>query len=161
MTTPTATADFKRALAFVLRWEGGKVDDPHDKGGRTNKGITQATYNGWRDDHGLAPRDVWEIGDDEVEAIYESLYWWPAKDLTWPLSLVVFDTAVLFGTSRATGWLAAVTWIEATPYEQAFAILCLRRERHRDRVAKDRTQARFLAGWMNRLTALEAARRTG
>ena len=153
--------DFERALGFVLRWEGGKVDDPHDRGGRTNRGVTQRTYDGWRVDHGLAARDVYLLEEDELRDIYRTLYWWPAKDLTWPLSLVVFDTAVLFGTSRATGWLAAVTWIEATPYEQAFAILCLRRERHLDRVAKDRTQARFLAGWMNRLDALEAARRTG
>ena len=26
--------DFDRALTFTLRWEGGRVDDPADRGGR-------------------------------------------------------------------------------------------------------------------------------
>lgn len=39
---------FEPALAFVLRWEGGFVDNPADPGGRTNKGITQKVYDAWR-----------------------------------------------------------------------------------------------------------------
>lgn len=141
---------------MVLKFEGGKADNPHDKGGRTNRGITQRTYDGWREDKGLGERDVFLLGEDELQDIYRTLYWWPAKNLDWPLSLVVFDTAVLFGPSRATSWLAAVEWGEAPPESMAWAILCLRRERHRDVVARDKTQARFLNGWMNRLTALAA-----
>ena len=34
-------AAYNDALAFVLRWEGGFVDDPDDHGGRTMKGVTQ------------------------------------------------------------------------------------------------------------------------
>lgn len=150
-------SDFDRALAFVLTWEGGKVDDPVDKGGRTNRGVTQRTYDGWRAEQGLAHRDVWLMEDDELHAIYSGTYWWPAKALPWPLSLVVFDTAVLFGTGRATEWLVAVDWQEAPAVAQAWAVLCLRRERHRAAVAKDKTQARFLNGWMNRLHALAEA----
>lgn len=148
--------DFERALSFVLTWEGGKVDNPHDKGGRTNRGITQRTYDSWRDGKGLGGKDVFLIGEDELLDVYQTLYWWPAKDLRWPLCLVVFDSAVLFGPSRATSWLAAVEWGEAPLEAMAWAILCLRRERHRDAVARDKTQARFLNGWMNRLNALAA-----
>lgn len=150
-------SDFDRALEFTLRWEGGKVDDPLDHGGRTNRGITQKTYDGWRDDRGLPPRDVWLLEEDELRAIYRSLYWWPAKDAPWPLNLVLLDSAVLFGASRATGWLQAVSWCDAAPEAQAWAILCLRRERHRERVAKEPKQARFWAGWINRLEALAEA----
>lgn len=149
--------DFERALSFVLRWEGGKVDDPHDKGGRTNRGITQRTYDGWRDEKGLPRRDVFELEEEELREIYRTLYWWPAKLLSWPLNLVVFDSAVLFGAGRAGTWLAAVTWRDAMPEAQAWGILCFRRERHRENVAKDRTQQRFWAGWMNRLNALAEA----
>lgn len=149
--------DFDRALAFVLRWEGGKVDNPHDKGGRTNRGVTQRTYDGWRAEQGLPKRDVYELEEAELQAIYRNLYWWPAKDLAWPLSLVVFDSSVLFGPGRASGWLASATWRDVSPAAQAWAVLCLRRERHRENVAKDKTQARFWAGWMNRLNGLADA----
>jgi hypothetical protein len=67
---------------------------------------------------------------------------------------VTFDTAVLFGASRAAEWLQAASWVDVPPAKRAWAILCFRRERHRERVAKDRTQARFWAGWMNRLNDL-------
>ena len=40
------TSDFSEALRLVLAQEGGRVDDPRDPGGRTNRGITQATYDG-------------------------------------------------------------------------------------------------------------------
>lgn len=149
--------DFDRALEFVLRWEGGKVDDPDDRGGRTNRGVTQRTYDGWRADKGLPRRDVYELENDELRAIYSELYWWPAKELEWPVNLVVFDTAVLFGAGRATGWLTGASWRAATPEAQAWAILCFRRERHREKVAKDRSQGKFWAGWMNRLDALAEA----
>lgn len=150
-------SDFDRALAFVLAWEGGKADDPRDKGGRTNRGITQRTYDGWREDKGLGERDVFLLEEDELQEIYRTLYWWPAQKLPWPLCLVVFDTAVLFGPTRATSWLAAVEWGEASAQAMAWAILCFRRERHREVVARDKTQARFLNGWVNRLNALANA----
>lgn len=150
-------SDFERALAFTLRWEGGKVDNPHDRGGRTNRGVTQRTYDGWRNEKDLPKRDVYELEEEELQDIYRTLYWWPAKSLPWPLNLVVFDTAVLFGAGRAGTWLSAVSWREAAPEAQAWAVLCFRRERHRDRVALDKTQARFWAGWMNRLNALAEA----
>lgn len=146
--------DFLRALPYVLQYEGGKVDHPADKGGRTNRGIRQVTYDDWREGRGLPKRDVWELEEEEVAPIYRELYWWPAKDLEWPLNLVVFDSSALFGAPRAAGWLSAVSWASATPEAQAWAILCFRRERHREKVAKDASQKVFWRGWMNRLEKL-------
>ena len=31
-------------VPFILRWEGGFSDDPDDRGGATNKGVTLATF---------------------------------------------------------------------------------------------------------------------
>ena len=31
-------------LPFILKWEGGFVNDPADAGGATNKGVTIATW---------------------------------------------------------------------------------------------------------------------
>ena len=51
------------ALAFVLRWEGGFVNDPNDHGGRTNKGVTQRVYDAWRASQGQLAADVAKISD--------------------------------------------------------------------------------------------------
>jgi len=36
--------NYKDLIPFLLRWEGGEVNDPNDKGGHTNKGVTYGTY---------------------------------------------------------------------------------------------------------------------
>ncbi len=94
---------FARALPFVLRMEGGFVNDPHDPGGATNRGVTQSTYDAWRRSKGEPVRPVKEITSDEVEAIYHERYWLAAKcdALPWPVSLAVFDAAVNHGVGRA------------------------------------------------------------
>jgi lysozyme family protein len=65
MKTPV----FHNALAFILRWQGGFVDDPDDPGGRTIKGITQKTDNRWRQRHGLGQADVLHIDPEEGEPL--------------------------------------------------------------------------------------------
>ena len=65
---------FKTALNFVLKWEGGYVNNPNDKGGATNKGITQHTYNSWLKSLLLAPRDVRFITQEKGEQIYYQNY---------------------------------------------------------------------------------------
>ncbi|MDR2920171.1 MAG: peptidoglycan domain protein [Tannerella sp.] len=37
-------ANINKLVPFILKWEGGFVNDPDDLGGATNKGITIATY---------------------------------------------------------------------------------------------------------------------
>lgn len=37
-------ADAKILQPFILFWEGGFADDPYDKGGATNKGVTIGTF---------------------------------------------------------------------------------------------------------------------
>lgn len=37
-------ADVNKLLPFILKWEGGFVNDPADKGGATNKGVTLTTW---------------------------------------------------------------------------------------------------------------------
>lgn len=35
-------ADYKLLVPFIRKWEGGFVNDPYDKGGATNAGVTIA-----------------------------------------------------------------------------------------------------------------------
>lgn len=99
--------DFESCLKLVLKHEGGYVNHPKDPGGATNRGITQATYDGWRSGRNLAPRSVRLITDREVSAIYRRDYWDAvrADDLPSGVDYAVFDFAVNSGVSRASRFL--------------------------------------------------------
>lgn len=98
---------FREALGKVLLHEGGRVDNPHDPGGRTNKGITQTVYSAWRQNQSLPVRDVFLIDDIEVEAIYRFQYWQPIHGDALPrgVGYVVFDGAVNSGVKQSIKWL--------------------------------------------------------
>jgi lysozyme family protein len=159
------------ALRFVLRWEGGFVDHPNDPGGRTNKGVTQKVYDGWRARQALPARDVKVMDDAELQAIYAADYWVPPRcDLLGsPLDLVQFDTAVNMGVSRAvrflqTGIGCPVDGDFGPGTERALALCdvgstvaayCQQREAfYRGLVQRKPQMGVFLRGWMNRLNAL-------
>jgi lysozyme family protein len=167
---------FDDALKFVLPHEGGFVDDPDDPGGRTNFGITQATYDSWLKDHGALHRSVEHISQFEVKCIYQKGYWDPvhAHYLAAPLALVMFDTAVNFGVEGAMEKLQAAlgvpltgTWTVATSEavhkcdqaEVAQKICELRIQHRYARVKKKPSQAKFLHGWLNRDNDLAARAR--
>jgi lysozyme family protein len=99
--------DFDTAMPVLLVSEGGLVDNKKDPGGRTNKGVTQRVYNGFRRNSGNPIRDVSLIEDVEVFAIYRANYWDAVKGDELPLgvSYVVFDGAVNSGPMQATKWL--------------------------------------------------------
>ncbi|MEH1769193.1 MAG: glycosyl hydrolase 108 family protein [Nostoc sp.] len=67
--------NFKEGLKFVLASEGGISNDPGDKGGLTNLGITHSEYAQYRASHGLAPRSVTQISLLEATDIYKHTYW--------------------------------------------------------------------------------------
>jgi lysozyme family protein len=166
-----ATTAFAESLPFVLRWEGGYVNHPADPGGATNKGVTQRVYDGWRKRQGLAARDVRQITDAEVHAIYEMDYWVPPRCdlLRSQLDLVQFDTAVNMGVGRAVRFLQASLGCSVDgdfgPNTQAAAegcdlgtsiiAYCDQRERFYRSLAERRPEMKvFLKGWLNRLNAL-------
>jgi lysozyme family protein len=104
------SADFKRALAFTLPWEGGWSDNPADPGGATMHGITLATYTAWRAAHGYAAPSkaaLREISDEEVQEIYWNEFWKTSgcEMLEWPLSLAHFDGTVNSGLGNSEKWL--------------------------------------------------------
>ena len=96
-------------MTFILTEEGGEVDDPRDPGGRTNKGITQATYDAWRRAHGQLRADVYTIIANEVEAIYHNQFAAPIQFDRLPVGIgyCVLDEAVNSGVDRASRNLQA------------------------------------------------------
>jgi lysozyme family protein len=102
-----AAENFDKVFAREMVYEGGKVDDKHDPGGRTNKGVTQLTYNAYRSALGLPKKDVWLADDAEIKAIYKKLYWNPihGDDLPAGLDMVIMDAAINSGVAQAAKWV--------------------------------------------------------
>jgi len=162
---------FFDCLPFVLAQEGGKSDVPGDRGGRTAYGITQATFNAWTHDE----RDVWDISQSEVAAIYHVRYWNACQCDKMPkgLDLCAFDSAVQHGPGRAIkllqqalgveddGILGSVTFgglqarVDAGQLTSVVTSYLAARQEFYDAIIKrDKTQKKFEHGWNNRLQAL-------
>jgi hypothetical protein len=163
---------FQKALDFTLKWEGGKVDNPHDPGGRTNMGITQATYERYLRRKKQTVKDVYTITAAEVAEIYETDYWNSAQcqRMIPTLAISMFDTAVNFGVGGAVLFLqealgltkpdgifgsntAAAMMVQNT--SETAIKLCQGRIAYRhQRVTENPSQQVFLQGWLNRDQAL-------
>ena len=105
--------NYAQSLKQVLKYEGGKVDDPRDPGGRTAFGITQDTYNAWRKKQNLPAADVFTISQTDVAAIYRQEYWDRISGDSLPagVDFAVFDFAVNSGVSRAAKMLQSVVGV--------------------------------------------------
>lgn len=165
---------FNQALTFVLQWEGGYVNNPADKGGETNKGITSKTYNAYRDCRGLSQRSVRFITDHEIYDIYKNSYWEAAhcNKLPSKLAQVVFDWQVNSGRGLVFlqecllvpadgewGPVTAKTLVRTLAQpggEDKLLSLYLQKREVAYRQWATGNQRRFLAGWLNRLNALKS-----
>jgi lysozyme family protein len=125
---------FEKSIAFVLKWEGGYVNDPSDRGGETRYGISKRVY---------PDLDIKNLTKEQAVEIYRKDYWERsgADKMTWPICLVHFDTAVNCGVGKAT-----VLRAKANDWKD---YLILRIE-HYNRL----NQPKFLTGWINRVIDL-------
>lgn len=138
---------FDTMLEFILSQEGGYVNDPVDRGGKTNKGVTQNTYDGYRRKNNLPTQDVRMISDNEIREIYYEFYKGSGADkIDNPqMALMVFDVAVGSGISRAKSMFKE-SGGDIKKFEQ------LRREFYDKIVQRDPSQRKFIKGWNNRVT---------
>ena len=85
---------FDRAIKYVLRHEGGLVNDPADPGGLTNRGITKRDY---------PHLDIANLTEAETIEIYHKDYWRPVYDemTDTDAACKVFDMAVNMGHRQA------------------------------------------------------------
>jgi lysozyme family protein len=98
--------NFDIAVAFTLKSEGGYVDNPHDKGGATNRGITIHTLSNWRNKT-VTKDDIKALTQREAMEIYKANYWAPTHcdALPLPIACLVFDAAVNSGSFNAIKFL--------------------------------------------------------
>jgi lysozyme family protein len=97
---------FDKALAFILKWEGGEVNDPRDPGGHTKFGISKRAY---------PDLDIANLTLDDAKVIYKRDYWDEVKGDLLPegISTLVFDSAVNQGPLRATLMLQKALGVDA------------------------------------------------
>jgi len=94
---------FDECFKLVLNIEGGYSDNPADKGGKTNYGITEGTLNAAYRAGLVGHNDIAKLTVDEAKAIYKANYWNACKcdSIPAPLDYLVFDAAVNHGTGGA------------------------------------------------------------
>jgi len=138
---------FTEMLSFIVdNLEGGYANVKYDRGGKTYHGVTTATYNSYRQQKGLPTQDVRKMTNEEMVEIYHNIYVECGADkIDNPrLAYYVFDVAVGSG-SKAAKKILKESGGDLAKFEQ------LRRQKYKNIVANDPTQAKFLKGWNNRV----------
>lgn len=157
-------------LPHILKWEGGFVVDPIDKGGATNMGVTLNTYTDYRKKKGLTTtvNDLKNITLNEVKDILKTLYWdrWKADEIfNQNVANILVDWVYNSGVHGITipqkilGVLQdgivgpkTLTAVNSRDPRQFFEqIKCERKNFYYRIVKKNPSQGRFLKGWLNRI----------
>ena len=110
--------NFEQCLTWLLKHEGGFVNDSRDPGGITNKGITAKVYEQWLSETVDSEPTVTEetmrnIPDNHVQAIYREEYWNRVAGDKLPAGLdwAVFDWAVNSGVGRSARTLQKIVGV--------------------------------------------------
>jgi lysozyme family protein len=161
---------FEASFAFVAGVEGGFSSDPCDPGnwtgGRVGAGVCRGTR--WGISASAFPTlDIPNVTADQARDLYQAHYWVPSgcPVLPPPLALVVFDSAVNSGVSRAVQWLQAALGVpqdgtcgpetlrqvaRSVPLTLAAEVIA----RRTDALALSPGWSRFGLGWARRLANL-------
>ncbi len=171
------TDRFGECLDYILLAEGGYSSRKADRGGPTNYGVTQYTYDSWLSKHRHPIRHVKYIEMWEVRSVYDEGYWEPVKCrlLGAPMDLVMFDSAVQHGPGRAAMMLqeavgavqdgkigpktlAALAACESRigKRETIRAFIEIREAFYAQIIANDASQEENKRGWANRVRKLMA-----
>ncbi|MCF4152515.1 hypothetical protein L2W58_11980 [Dethiosulfovibrio sp. F2B] len=174
------TDRFSEVLSVVLGFEGGYADDPDDRGGRTNYGITERTLRSAYDRKIVSHRDIRSLSMADATLIYWADYWDPVKGdlLSEPLDLILFDCAVNHGVGGAGRLLQKTLNLVAdadlsvdgvigpntlktlkkaldgnSPEALSMSVLAMRTRFYVKIVEGDSSQRKFLWGWVRRRVA--------
>jgi lysozyme family protein len=165
-----AKENFLACFNVTESFEGGYVDNPHDPGGATLKGVTQAVYSAWLLEQHRPNAAVRFATDADIQAIYRELYWNPVRgdDLFLGLDLVMVDYGWGSGPITAIEHMQrllritvdgkfgpeTLAAVNAQPQQATFiSMLCEERLYFFQRLP---TWKYFGPGWTNRLTACHA-----
>ena len=147
---------FNEAIERVLKHEGGYVNDPTDKGGETNYGISKRAY---------PDLDIKNLTKEDAKKIYYQDYWLKsyADQLPTDVRYIHFDTAINMGLKRAAKLLQesiggiAVDGIignqtlSNAPKTNLYKYAIYRLAYYNKIIRRNNSQVKFIGGWTNRV----------
>ena len=163
---------------LILKWEGGFVNDPKDRGGATNMGVTLNTWKrvGYdKDKDGdIDVKDLKLLSkEDVVKKVLKPYYWdkWRADEINnQSIANILVDwvyTSGKYGITKVQAMLnlkpdgvvgnKTLSAINDYPNQrQLFQRIKNERLAFIDRIVKNNpSQRRFLKGWKNRVNAFK------
>ena len=160
-------ANFDASFDKVMQSEGGYVNDPADKGGETNLGVTIGAWGAYLG-RAIKPGEMKALTREHVKPFYKQMYWDKVKgdDLPKGVDYAVFDFAVNAGTGRASKFLqravgavddGAIGSVTLALVAKVFTKTLLdnfskqKEEFYRGLAEKNASQQKFLKGWLARL----------
>lgn len=169
-------SNYNKAIAFTLKYEGGYVNDPEDRGGETYRGITRKNHPNWpgwakideiKPVHGVIIPEL----EDEVNDFYRDKYWGLIENIcNGGVAAFVFDWKVNSGFhaiealqkiigAKVDGVLGNNTILKTNNYNGSLLseLIAARRKFVADIVRRSPIQKKFLNGWLNRIAAFEAS----
>lgn len=165
-------AHLEKLKPFILKWEGGFVDDPLDKGGATNKGITIGTFRTFYGKNATVEQ-LKDITDRQWDKIFEVGYWRPFKaDLikSQAVANICVDWAWASGTVTAIKQVQRILGVTADGVVGEVTLGAINRAEPRElfeRIKAERiafvetivkrtpSQKVFLKGWKNRINDIK------
>ena len=170
---------FSNAMFWVNKHEGGYANNPADKGGVTNLGITQETFDNAKKKGLIKAESIEKLTKPEAEKIYKQEYWdkSSADKLPEDIAVPYFDAVVNHGVTGGAQLLqkainrfagANIVKEDGNIGEETISalnsmltdrrsrlrfidnMLDVRDERYDGLVNNDPSQGVFLKGWKNR-----------
>jgi lysozyme family protein len=156
------------AIGKILKIEGGFVNNPSDKGGPTNWGITQRVYNAYVG-YDSTNDEIRNMPEGDAMEIYKTNYWDAIGGdsiLEYAVAYIIFDQAVNRGVSSAlkqacrtvgiaeSGGVNSFTISSVNAYDPYMFVteyLMNSEDFYNAIVARDPSQAKFQKGWLNRV----------
>lgn len=167
-------ADAKKLMPFILEREGGFSDNPKDRGGATNKGVTLATFRQYYGQTATVAQ-LRAMTDDQWAHIFKSGYWdkFRGDEIeSQAVADMCVDWAWHSGTATAARQVQRVLGVAADGVVGPKTVAAInaadpaelfgRLKRARlafveGIVRRDPSQRVFLRGWKNRINALAFA----
>ena len=156
----------------ILKWEGGYVNHPNDKGGATNKGVTLSTFRKYFGKTKTV-NDLKNITNEQWQYIFKNGFWdrWKADEIkTQSIAELLVDWLYCSGVYgikypqqvlgiTVDGIVGPKTLSAINNYsdqEELFNRLWNRRKKHYEDICKKNpSQKVFLRGWLNRLNSFK------